>query len=305
MADTFTSKYGLTKPGNLDAAGAGLWGPKLNTDFDLIDGEIWLPRLPFNAPTVGATTTCDLSLARIFAFTVTQITTIAFSNVPVVGGSNFSTRIRIILTNGSAFAVTWPASVTWLSGTAPTLKASGVDEVELVTKDAGTNWYAAMRGDTRFRVGTSTAVAKPSLLLYQNFSLTTSATVDTSLATYSLPANALATNGDRLRVYAAGSAVTQNGTFNLKFGATQIIGSSDMGVVVAGNRFSATAYLVRTGAATQVSNNTFVNNTATQCSRVTPAETLSGAITIDIRGNLAAGGATLTYDHVTVEYLPA
>src|SRR5206468_3283627 len=94
---------------------------------------------PFNSPVVGATTTCDLSLARLFLFTVTQVTTVAFTNVPT---ATFGTRVMVRITNGSAFALTWPASVVWLSGITPTLKSSGVDLIELWTTDAGTTWYA-------------------------------------------------------------------------------------------------------------------------------------------------------------------
>ena len=138
MADTTTATYVLTKPDV--GASAGSWGTKLNTDLDAVDTELGKPRYPFNTPVVGATTTCDLSLARTFVFTVSQVTTLAFTNVP---SASFTTLLRLILTNGAAFAVTFPGSVTWLTPPgAPKFQTAGTDVVELVTRDGGTTWYA-------------------------------------------------------------------------------------------------------------------------------------------------------------------
>lgn len=138
MADTTTANYALTKPE--PGGSAGSWDDKLNADLDSIDSELALPRVPHNTPTVGATTTLDLDDARVFKFTVSEVTTIALSNVPT---SSWAVRILLVITNGSAFAVTWPTAITWLAGSAPTLKASGVDVVELVTHDGGTTWYGS------------------------------------------------------------------------------------------------------------------------------------------------------------------
>src|SRR5207247_3515872 len=141
---TSTTVYGLTK----HAAGDTPWWNEVNANYDTVDAELAKPRIIFNSPTVGATTTCDLNLGRIFVFTVSQATTLALTNVP---SSSFACRIRLLITNGSAFVLTLPASVTWLSGVIPLFKAAGVVEVELLTRDAVVTLYDTARNPTNLR----------------------------------------------------------------------------------------------------------------------------------------------------------
>jgi hypothetical protein len=280
MADTTTTVYGLTKPEV--GASSGTWGTKLNTDQDLIDGELAKPRIIFNSPVVGASTTCDLSLGRVFVFTVSQATTLAFTNVPTSG---FACRIRLIITNGSAFALTFPASVSWLTGIAPTLKTSGVDEVEMVTKDAGTTWYATLRN---LRPG----------IVKQYGGLSTTSAADVSLGSYVLPAGLLAVNGQAIRFVLYAAATGQTGTVNLKFGATAILGTTvTTNLWVMGT-------VTRTGAATQFGHMATINSGTGGNNRTSPTETLSGAVTLDFRGSIPAGG-TLFYDSIQIELLAA
>ena len=85
----------------------------------------------------GGTQDIDFSLGNIVTGTVdTSTTTFTFSNVPASGGSS----ITLILTNGGSQTVNWPASVTWPGGSAPTLTASGVDVLSLITVDGGTTF---------------------------------------------------------------------------------------------------------------------------------------------------------------------
>lgn len=44
------------------------------------------------------------------------------------------------LTNGGAFTQTWPVSVKWDGGIAPTLTAAGVDVLAFYTRDGGITW---------------------------------------------------------------------------------------------------------------------------------------------------------------------
>lgn len=96
-------------------------------------------QLPVQTPAVGATTTLDCALGRDFAFTVDETTTVVIDNVTAD-----VRELRLVITDGSAFVITWPGSVTWLgSGSAPRLKTSGVDVVRLFSPNGGTNWYGA------------------------------------------------------------------------------------------------------------------------------------------------------------------
>lgn len=205
MADTTSPVYGLTLPGNLDPAGAGLWGPKISGDMTIIDTELSKPRIIQNAPVIGATTTFDLSLARVFTLTVTQITTVAFTNVPT---STFAVRVLLVLTNANAFAVTFPASVYWLEGP-PTFRTSGIDVVELITRDGGTTFYSRLLGGYIPVVRNTTAVG------------TAAATIETTLHTLAVPAGIMGVNG-ALRVTChfsiAGAANTK--TLAIKYGGT-------------------------------------------------------------------------------------
>jgi hypothetical protein len=50
------------------------------------------------------------------------------------------------LTNGGAFAITYPASVDFVGGVAPTLTASGVDQLVFTTRDGGTTYFGFVAG---------------------------------------------------------------------------------------------------------------------------------------------------------------
>ena len=275
---TTTTNYGFTKP----AQGDTPWTTQINGDWDSADSEIARPRLPSNSPTVGPTTTCDLSLARVFQFTVSQATTLAFTNVPAVGSVGFVTRIVLKITNGGAFALTFPASVKWLStGTplvSPLLLTSGVDWVSLWTADAGTTWYGASYrpADTfwtnaaaqtivnvnttpgsralQSRIGNSTTLAIPVGIL--NATGTDSTTTSSgagspvNLKSFASGADTLnATNqGFRYSAWGLGTNNANAKTVRVALGATQVI-SVTLQVSVA-DVWEIQVKILRTGATT-------------------------------------------------------
>ncbi len=91
----------------------------------------------------GSTRTLDLTVANFFSATLDQACTFTFSNPPASG--DFGTFV-LELTNGGAFAITWPASVDWPGGSAPTLTASGKDQLVFTTRDGGTIYFGFLAG---------------------------------------------------------------------------------------------------------------------------------------------------------------
>jgi hypothetical protein len=91
----------------------------------------------------GATRTFDLAVANFFSVTIDQATTFTFSNPPASG--DFGAFVMEI-TNGAAFVITFPASVDFPGGTAPTLTASGVDQLVFTTRDGGTTYFGFVAG---------------------------------------------------------------------------------------------------------------------------------------------------------------
>ncbi len=49
-------------------------------------------------------------------------------------------NVILEITNGGAFAVTWPGAIAWDSDTAPEMQTSGVDIITLITTNGGTAW---------------------------------------------------------------------------------------------------------------------------------------------------------------------
>jgi hypothetical protein len=91
----------------------------------------------------GATRTFDLAVANFFSATLDQDSTWTFSN-PSASGDFCGFVLE--LTNGGAYTITYPASVDWVGGTAPTLTASGKDLLVFVTRDAGTTYLGLVAG---------------------------------------------------------------------------------------------------------------------------------------------------------------
>ena len=86
--------------------------------------------------------TLDLTTGNSFETTLTEnITTVTLSNPPASG--TYGELIWKIIQDSTARTVTFPGSVVWPGGTAPTIStASGaVDIVTLKTWDGGTTWY--------------------------------------------------------------------------------------------------------------------------------------------------------------------
>jgi len=91
----------------------------------------------------GATRTIDLEDGNFFSATLDQACTFTFSN-PAASGDFCG--FTLALTNGGAFVITYPASVDFVGGVAPTLTASGLDLLVFLTYDGGTTYLGLVAG---------------------------------------------------------------------------------------------------------------------------------------------------------------
>jgi hypothetical protein len=80
----------------------------------------------------------DCSLGNFFTKTIAGNSTFTFSNAPSTRA--FAFTLEVTHTSGT---ITWPTTVRWPGGTAPTLTTSRTHLFTFVTDDAGTNWRAA------------------------------------------------------------------------------------------------------------------------------------------------------------------
>ena len=92
---------------------------------------------------VSGTKAISGASANVQSMTIAANTTITLT----AGASASECRVlTLIITNGGAFTVTWPASVKWAGGSAPTFSAAGVDVVTLLTVDGGVTWLGSANG---------------------------------------------------------------------------------------------------------------------------------------------------------------
>ncbi len=89
-----------------------------------------------NKGNIAGAVSLDYNDGSYVVATVTGATVLSLTGVPL---NDRAVGLTIELSNGGA-NVTWPGSITWVSGTAPTLKASGLNLITLITRNGGTSW---------------------------------------------------------------------------------------------------------------------------------------------------------------------
>jgi len=85
----------------------------------------------------------DLSAGNYFTKTISGTTTFTISNAAASGTVN---SFILQITNGGSATVNWFSGVKWAGGTAPTLTASGYDDLGFFTIDGGTTWQGFVLG---------------------------------------------------------------------------------------------------------------------------------------------------------------
>ena len=108
-----------------------------------------------NVTANSSTTTVNLSLGNVVKFTQSADTTVSFANT---GTSNIVTFIRIKDTNATERTLTWPSSIKWDGGSAPTLVPINVggeeyNQIILLTRDEGVTWYGWESGSINRKTG--------------------------------------------------------------------------------------------------------------------------------------------------------
>ena len=83
--------------------------------------------------------TVDLTVGNYFKWTVAGNATLSISNAPTSGTAG-SFTLEVAHNSGT---ITWPASVKWPGGTAPTLTTNKTHLFAFVTSDNGSNYWGA------------------------------------------------------------------------------------------------------------------------------------------------------------------
>lgn len=94
----------------------------------------------------SGTATIDLSTATNFTHILSENVTYTFSN-PAASGKSSSFTLKVTQ-DSSDRTITWPASVYWAGGTAPTIStgSAAVDYFVFITTDGGTSYYGFTAG---------------------------------------------------------------------------------------------------------------------------------------------------------------
>lgn len=105
-----------------------------------IDGQKTFSQGPYGTTSAVSGNSVNLANGVVFTKTISANTTLTFTGVP----SGKAATFNLILTNGGAYDITWPSSVKWEGGEAPTLTESGVDVLTFLTPNGGTTWYGTL-----------------------------------------------------------------------------------------------------------------------------------------------------------------
>jgi hypothetical protein len=134
--------------------GLGTISTQASSNVSITGGTISSVKLtdytePKTAPTISSgTLTLNLNDAQLFDVSLNaNVTTLTISNVDST--SNTVNAFTLIFTmDGTARTVTWPASVKWAGGTAPTLTSTNAkkDVLAFISPDNGTTWLGFVGG---------------------------------------------------------------------------------------------------------------------------------------------------------------
>lgn len=124
---------------------------KVQSTTVINDNKVFLPNNSAEVSTTASisagTLTLDLNSSTVFNVSLNgTINTITLTNVQSSGRS--SSFVIVFTADGTARAVSWPASFKWPNGTAPTITSTAgkIDVYTFFTTDGGTTWQAFITG---------------------------------------------------------------------------------------------------------------------------------------------------------------
>jgi hypothetical protein len=93
----------------------------------------------------GGALAIDVTTGTQFVVAKNANATVTFTNVPASGVTSFT---LVFTADGTARTITWPASVKWSGGSAPTLTSTNnkQDVLTFITHDGGTTWLGFIAG---------------------------------------------------------------------------------------------------------------------------------------------------------------
>lgn len=127
-------------------------GDTMSGQLSMADNVVSRPELKDYAETVvahgnmGATETFDCEGGNTHTGTLDSNVTFTLSNPPATG--KLGTITMILTADGTSRTITWPGSVVWPGGVAPTMTATNGkrDIITLITTNAGTTWFGIVVG---------------------------------------------------------------------------------------------------------------------------------------------------------------
>lgn len=125
---------------------AGVHGTKFDPGL-LLGGIGGVNDVYANRGNAGATPTFDLVNGNAQLFTLNANATFTFTNSALtMGNSNeYTMSLRVVQDNTGGRTITWPGSVTWLTGNnIPDQGAAAFSTYVFFTDNAGTTWYGYM-----------------------------------------------------------------------------------------------------------------------------------------------------------------
>ncbi len=115
-------------------------GNKINTTYAKLNSTNAFVQGPYRTTVEMSASEINLANGSVFTKTITSDTSFTIVGTPSGSAASFN----LILVNGGAYTIVWPASVKWAGGNVPTLSASGVDLLSFLTPDGGTTWYGVL-----------------------------------------------------------------------------------------------------------------------------------------------------------------